>query len=127
MTKNVLHTTVLGNASKSLQALHHLLLRFQANQMGFNGSPLQLFERATKDAAFSWLKPLRETIVALDERRAAPEPITDIEHDAFRRRCRALLDTNSGPIAGNLKTAFQSDPETIWAMHKARKAIGALS
>ncbi|MEM9499673.1 MAG: hypothetical protein AAGA28_17245 [Pseudomonadota bacterium] len=124
MTATVLHATALGKVSKSLQELHQLLLRFQAHQSGFNEGPLQLFDRVTKDSAFAWLKPLRETIVALDERRTDPEPITDAEHDALRRQCRDLLNMKSGPLAVGLKSAFQSDPETIWAMTQLRKLLG---
>ena len=124
MTRPIMHATALGNVSQSLLALHRVLLRFHAEQVGFNGSPLQLFDRATKDIAFAWLKPLRETIVALDERRADAEPITDRENDDLRTQCRDLLDTEAGPLATKLRNAFQSDPETIWAMKNARILLG---
>ena len=127
MTTPVFHATALGSVSQSLQALHRVLLRFQADQVGFNGSPLQLFDRATKDNAFAWLKPLRETIVALDERRADAEPITDGENERIKTQCRALLDTKSGPLATELQTAFQADPETIWAVKNARNLLGTES
>ena len=127
MTTTTLHATALGNASKSLQGLHRVLFWFQANQMDFKGSPLQLFDRATNDSAFAWLKPLREAIIALDDRRAAPEPISDVEREALISQCRALLDLKTSPLAAKLKAAFQSDPETIWATRNARKALDQVS
>lgn len=127
MTTSVLHATALGNVSRSLQALHKVLLRFQANQTGFEGSPLELFDLATKNSAFAWLKPLREAIVALDERRADPEPITDRENEALKDRLNDLLDAKSGPLANRLRTAFQSEPEAIWAISSARKSLSTVA
>ncbi|MEM6385959.1 MAG: hypothetical protein AAF718_06955 [Pseudomonadota bacterium] len=127
MTTHVLHATGLRNVSEALQELHKQLLRFQAEQAGFFGSPLELFERATKDQSFAWLKPLREEIVALDERRADEEPISDAETKAYCDRFRNLLDVQTGPFREKINVAFQSDPETIWAVGSVRKTLDALS
>ncbi len=127
MTIAALHATALGNVSDSLQALHRVLVWFQAKQMGINGSPLQLFDHATNDRAFAWLKPLREAIVALDDRRAEPEPISDVEREAFIRQFRGLLGMNTSPLAAKLKATFQSDPEAIWATSNARKVLDQVS
>lgn len=126
MTTHALQAARLGDVSKALQALHQHLLRFQADQVGFIGNPLQLFDRATKDSAFAWLKPLREGIVALDERRADKEPMSDAETRAFGDRFRQLLEAESGLFREKLNTAFQSDPEAIWAVGVARKSLSKL-
>ncbi len=123
MTTTALHAAALGEVSKSLQSLHHRLLKFQADELGFYGSPLQLFDRATKDPAFGWLKVLRGLIVAIDERRAADEPMTAAETGQFRDQCRDLIDAKSGVFRTKLNTAFQSDPETIGAISAVRKSL----
>ena len=126
MTHHALNAAGLGDVSKALQGLHQQLLQFQADQVGFTGSPLELFERATKDPSFAWLKPLREAIVALDERRAGDEPLTEVEVRAFDTEFRAFLDEESGPFRDRLNIAFQFNPEAIWAVGAARKSLGAL-
>lgn len=127
MTTHTLQAMKLGEISKVLQALHKHLLWFQANQVGCTGSPLQLFDRATKDTAFEWLKPLRDSIVALDTRMADQEPMSASEAQAFGDRFRELLDADSGQFREKLNIAFQSDPEVIWAMRAARKSLGAMN
>lgn len=127
MTTTVLRAVALSDISKALQALHQHLLRFQANKLGFAGSPLELFNLAAKDNAFAWLKPLRRTIVAIDERRADDEPASDAEQKALGDRCRALMDATSGPFRQNLNAAFQADAETIGAVGAVRKSLAALS
>lgn len=127
MTTTILHAVALSDTSKALQDLHQQLLRFQANKLGFAGSPLQLFDRAAKDAAFEWLKPLRSMIVAIDERRADDEPMSDADQKALTDQCRALLDAPFGPFRANLNAAFQSDPETIGAVGAARRSLAALN
>ena len=127
MTTHVLHATTLGDISKALQALHQHLLQFQARRSFFYGSPLELFDHATKDAAFAWLKPLREAIVTLDERRAAKEPISESEAKALGNELRGLLEAETGTFRDQLNAAFQFDPETIWAVGKARKSLSALA
>ena len=117
----------LKHMSKAMQGLHQHLLRFQVKQARFDGTPLELFETATKSRAFEWLKPLRETIVALDERRAEDEPVTHEEAKAFGDRFRNLLDAETGPFRDRLNAAFQSDPDAIWAVNSARKSINALN
>lgn len=123
MSRSNLHAIGLGNVSRSLQALHQALLHFQADHVNFNGSPLELFDLATKDRHFAWLKPLRELIVALDERCAQAEPVTDRENADLRRQCRALLDPQTGPLAAHLKNAFQVYPDAIWASQNARNLL----
>lgn len=127
MTTHALNAAGLGDVSKTLQALHQQLLRFQADQVGFMGSPLQLFDRATRDSSFAWLKPLREAIVSLDERRAESDPISTEELEVFETRFRNLLDGDAGPFREKFKAAFQSHPETIWSVRDARNSVGALS
>lgn len=123
MSTTVLQATALGEVSKSLQALHKQLLQFQAEQLAFSGSPLQLFDRATKDPAFAWLRPLRELIVAIDARRAEAEPLEDWESTEFVDRCYDLIDASSGQFRSKLNTAFQSDPSAIGAISAIRKSL----
>lgn len=125
MSKCNLHAIALGNVSRSLQALHQALLHFQADQVDFNGSPLELFDLATTDRHFAWLKPLRELIVALDERRSDAEPITDRESSDLMEQCRALLDPKVGPLAAHLNDAFQAYPDAIWASQNVRNVLRA--
>jgi len=125
-TTHVAHTAGLGDVSKALQALHLQLLQFQADAVGFSGSPLQLFDRTTKDGAFAWLKPLRETIVALDERRSDDEPISAAETKALGARVRGLLEAEHGPFRDGVNAAFQARPEAVWAVGAARSSLDAL-
>lgn len=127
MTTTGYNTTGLGDVSKALQALHQHLLSVQARDVGFNGSPHELFDLATKDQAFAWLKPLRSSIVALDERRADAEPIAVEEADSLHNGVVNLLDVEDGPLSGKLTAAFQSSPDAIWALHSARQALAALA
>ncbi|MEM1129581.1 MAG: hypothetical protein AAGH83_03565 [Pseudomonadota bacterium] len=127
MTTHAPVAATLGTVSKDLQALHRQLLRFQADQVGFDGTPLQLFDRATKDTGFAWLKPLRDAIVALDDRRAEKEPLSAAETKAYGDRFRDLIDAETGPFRDKLNIAFQSDPEVIIAVSTARKSLAELS
>lgn len=126
MTIKVSKSTGLDHVSKALQAVHKHLLTFQTKQTGFNGSPLQLFERVTKDGAFAWLKPLRETIVQIDQRLTEEKPISEEEIKAFANQCRSLLDAKSGSFRDGLNAAYQSHPEAILAVATARKSIEAI-
>ncbi|MEM8971709.1 MAG: hypothetical protein AAGD43_06595 [Pseudomonadota bacterium] len=126
MNTQVSRATGLDQVSKALQSMHRHLLTFQAERAGFTGSPLKLFDRATKDSAFEWLKPLRDTIVALDERCADKQQISSEESQAYGDQCRALLNAEPGPFRDGLNAAFQSNPEAIWAVGNARRAIEAL-
>ncbi|QFT30701.1 hypothetical protein FIV00_09455 [Labrenzia sp. THAF82] len=126
MTTQVSQSTGLDHVSKALQAVHKHLLTFQTEQTGFNGSPLQLFDRVTKDGAFAWLKPLRDTIVSIDQRLADEKPISDEETKAFGNQCRSLLDAKSGPFRDGLNAAYQSHPEAILAVATARRSVEAI-
>jgi len=127
MTMQTLNATELKHVSMAMQNVHQSLLSYQAKQAGFNGSPLELFETATKDSAFAWLKPLRGMIVDLDERRSEDAPVTQEEAKAFGDRFRSLIDAETGPFRDALNAAFQADPATIWSVNDARKSIGALN
>ncbi|MEM9341714.1 MAG: hypothetical protein AAGA87_01585 [Pseudomonadota bacterium] len=127
MSTHIMHTAGLGEVSKALQALHQQLLGFQADAVRFSGSPLQLFDRATKDSAFAWLKPLREAIVAVDERRSDDEPITAAEAEALRDRVRGLLEAEAGAFRDGLNAAFQARPEAVVALGSARKSLNDLA
>lgn len=113
--------------SKALQTLHQHLLKFQADQIGFTGTPLELFDHVTKDDAFVWLKPLRDAIVSLDDRRSQNEPVSEVETKAFGVQIRKLFEAKSGTFRENLNSAFQSHPDTIVAMAQARKSLDALN
>ena len=116
MTTHVLHSAAMGDVSKALQALHQHLLRFEADQSGFAGSPLQLFDRAVKDSGFAWLKPLREGIVSLDERRAEEETISEAEATRFGDRFLQILNAETGLFRDRLNDALQARPEVIGAL-----------
>ena len=122
MTTSSLHAPELGQLSKALQTLHGQLLEFQAFQSGFVGGPLALFDLASQDSAFAWLKPLREAIVRLDERRADPTPLANDEREDLCRTVHSLLEAEAGAYRVNLNAAFQHDPETIWTVSNARSA-----
>ena len=131
MTTHVLQATgvghTLGEVSKALQALHQHLLAFQADRSFFYGSPLELFDRATKDPAFGWLVPLREAIVALDERRADKDaPMTEEDAKAIADEVRRLLDSEDGSFRDSLNAAFQYDPEVVMALASAKRSLATL-
>ena len=127
MTTHVLHSAALGDVSKALQTLHQHLLRFEAEQSGFAGSPLQLFDRAVKDSGFAWLKPLREDIVALDERRAGEDPISEAEATRIGEQFLQILNADTGPFRDRLNDAIQARPEVIRALGTLRSALNTLS
>ena len=127
MTTSSLHAAELGQLSKALQTLHGQLLEFQAFQSGFVGGPLALFDLASKDSAFAWLKPLREAIVQLDERRADPTPLANDEREDLCRTVHSLLEAKEGAYRANLNAAFQHNPETIWTLSIARSAANSFA
>lgn len=126
MTTPVSTHSELAIVSKALQDVHKHLLAFQAEQIGFSGTPMQLFDLASKDSLFAWLKPLREGIVRLDERRAEADPISDAETRAFGEAFLDLLGSETGLPRDRIQGAFQASPETIWAVNSARTSLRAL-
>ena len=119
--------TGLGDLSKALQELHRHLLMSQADQSFFTGSPLELYEVASRDPAFAWLKPLQQVIVDLDTRRADDTPLSAEEARVLTDEVQGYIAAKSGPFRDTLNTVFQSYPEAVWAVGAARKALAALS
>jgi len=113
----------LGEMSRALQSLHKSLLDHQADRSGFFGGPLELFDRATKDTDFAWLKPLRVTIVALDTRLANTEPVSGSEATALAARVGGLIDAPSGLFRAHLNAALQSHPDVAMALGAVQRAL----
>ena len=131
MTTTVLpatgHKTGLGDLSRALQELHRHLLMYQADESFFTGSPLELYEVATRDPAFAWLKPLQQAIVDLDMRRNDETPLSKTEARAFSKKLERFIAAKSGPFRDKLNAVFQSHPEAVWAGGAARKALADLN
>lgn len=119
--------TGLGDLSKALQELHRHLLMYQADDSFFTGSPLELYEVATRDPAFAWLKPLQQAIVDLDTRRADDAPLTKGEARALSETLEGFIAAKSGPFRDKLNVVFQTHPEAVWAVGAARKALADLT
>ena len=112
--------------SAALQELHKHLLHYQAEQIGFDGGPMQLFDHATKNRAFAWLQPLRDTIVEIDERRADKIPISVEEADAFLSRVSIIMEPDTGAFRANLNAAFQTKPEVVSSYGDVKRTLAAL-
>ncbi|MEM6595048.1 MAG: hypothetical protein AAF672_09670 [Pseudomonadota bacterium] len=113
----------LSDLSKALQELHRHLLMYQADEAFFTGSPLELYEVASRDPAFAWLKPLQQAIVDLDIRRAEDAPVSEAETRDLSETLEGFIAATSGPFRDKLNAVFQSDPEAVWAIGAARKAL----
>ncbi|MEL6960044.1 MAG: hypothetical protein AAGL89_13940 [Pseudomonadota bacterium] len=127
MTILVQHAPTLGTLSKALQSLHYSLLEYQAYRSGFTGSPLDLFDRATKGGDFAWLRPLREAIVTLDERRADNAPLDAAEVAAISDWIGDMLDADDSPLRVGMNAAYQHDATAIVACRSARRALSNLA
>lgn len=126
MNTHISISSKLADLSLALQGLHHRLLTRQADQVGFRGGPLQLFDLATKDSSFGWLKPLRDKIVHLDERRADDEPLTVADARLIAEDFETLLSAETGEFRKKVNATFQMDQDAIWAMALARKSLEAI-
>ena len=126
MTAGIQRNLALRGVSQALQELHHHLLFFQADEAGFSGTSLQLFDRANSDDAFSWLRLLREQIVALDEHLSSNQPLTPEETAQWRKAVDDLIGAQRGVFREKLNSAFQSQPKIVSGIGNVKMALAKL-
>lgn len=112
------------NLSKLRQALldlHKVLLDSERatyeTTIGTISSPNHFFQLATSDPWFTWLHPISELIVEMDEVLESPEPLPESTWQSYSIRARTLLvATETGDSFGkHYFDALQRDPDVVLA------------
>ncbi|MEM9092676.1 MAG: hypothetical protein AAGC93_28605 [Cyanobacteria bacterium P01_F01_bin.53] len=104
----------------NLLKLHKLLLDSERNRYEQTNGPIknkgEFFQLVISDDAFSWLRPISQFIVQIDEFTSSKEPPENPEETAaiLLEKGRLMLkpDENSvTPLAAKYFEAIQSDPQ----------------
>lgn len=104
----------------NLLKLHKLLLEAERVRYEQVNGPIknkgEFFQLVISDDAFSWLRPISQFIVQIDEFTSAKEQPDDPEEKAaiFLEKGRLMLKPNensSTPLAAKYFEAIQSDPQ----------------
>jgi hypothetical protein len=109
----VLHTTLL--------ALHKTLVDSERIEyektIGRIHSPNHFLQLLTSDPWFTWLSPLSQLIVSIDEAQDSKEPLTQAAVDALAKQAHLLLvASESGEgFSRHYFDALQRDPDVVLA------------
>jgi hypothetical protein len=110
----------LSDLRRALLHLHKTLLdweRVAYDRAHGRTSPGELLNVVMTDPQFSWLRPLSETIVRIDEALDMEAPDTAIDVEAILgsvRRLVSLEDAGSG-YAERYRAALQEQPDAVLA------------
>ncbi len=115
----------LDEVNRALRALHKLLIGTVRSeyerQYGPIGGPGALLRLLMEDPFFSWLRPMSQVMVEMDELAEAPAPLEPIRMAGLRERMEGMIATD------RYLSLLQSSPEIVMAHTDLRKALGALS
>jgi hypothetical protein len=90
-------------------------------------SPNHFFQLLTTDPYFSWLRPVSQLIVAIDETLDAREPLTNADVDAVMNQSVFLLvpAKSGGEFGDRYVAALQRDPRVVLTHAQVAKRIGS--
>jgi hypothetical protein len=110
--------------------LHKAVIEFDRERyektVGAIQSPYHFLQLVTRDPWFTWLHPLSQLIVAIDEAIDEKEPLTDVLADALKAQTRSLLTAaeNAEGFSGHYFVALQQEPQVVMAHAEVIKLIG---
>lgn len=110
--------------------LHKDVIEFERERyektVGPIQSPYHFLQLVTRDPWFTWLHPLSQLIVSIDEAIDEKEPLTDAMADALRAQTRGLLTAaeNGEGFSGHYFVALQQEPQVVMAHAEVIKLIG---
>jgi len=113
-----------------LLELHKTIIEFERERyektVGTIQSPYHFLQLVTRDPWFTWLQPLSQFIVAIDEAVEEKEPLTEAVADALRKQARTLLlaAENAEGFSGHYYVALQQEPQVVMAHAAVNKLIG---
>lgn len=114
----------------SLLALHKALVESERVEyektMGKIRSPNHFLQLLTSDPWFTWLSPLSQLIVSIDEAIDAKEPLTNASAEALVKQAARLLvasETGAG-FSEHYFEALQRDPDVVLAHGQVAKLRG---
>lgn len=115
----------LDEVNGALRALHKLLIGTVRSDYerrhGPIGGPGALLHLLMEDPLFSWLRPMSQAMVEMDELSEAPGPLEPIRMAGLRERIEGMIATD------RYLALLQSSPEIVMAHTALRKALGALT
>jgi len=88
-------------------------------------SPNHFLQLLIKDPWFTWLQPLSQLIVSMDEALAQKEPLTASTVDSLVKETRLLLSPKERghEFSGHYFEALQRDPDVVLAHGKAARLL----
>ena len=110
--------------------LHKAIIEFERERyekaVGTIQSPYHFLQLVTRDPWFTWLHPLSQLIVAIDEAVEEKEPLTETVADALRTQARALMvaSENANGFSGHYYVALQQEPQVVMTHAAVIKLIG---
>jgi len=110
--------------------LHKAVIEFERERyektVGAIQSPYHFLQLVTRDPWFTWLHPLSQLIVTIDEAVEEKEPLTETIADALLKQSRALLVAaeNGEGFSGHYYVALQQEPQVVMAHAAVIKLIG---
>lgn len=114
----------LNEVNLALRALHkHLIGTVRAEyerRRGPIAGPGALLLLLMEDPFFSWLRPMSQAMVEMDELVEEPEPPEPIRMAGLRERIEGMIATE------RYLSLLQSSPEIVMAHTRLRQALSAL-
>ena len=120
----------LDNLRDGLLHLHKAVIEFERERyekaVGPIQSPYHFLQLVTRDPWFTWLQPLSQLIVSIDEVIEEKEPLTDALTEALLARARSLLTAaeNGEGFSGHYFVALQQEPQVVMAHAEVINSIG---
>ncbi len=109
----------LHGVRDGLLRLHKALL--ESERVGYErakgriASSQEFLQLALQHEWFSWLRPVSELIVQIDELLDGEEPVTDERAAVFVERTRTLLTDGQAPFGRRYHELLQRDPTVLVA------------
>jgi hypothetical protein len=115
----------LNEVNLALRALHKLLIgTVRAEYERHHGAiagPTALLHLLMEDPFFSWLRPMSQAMVEMDELTEEPSQPEPIRMAGLRERIEGMIATE------RYLSLLQSSPELVIAHTRLRQALSALS
>ena len=114
---------LLTDLRRALLTLHKTLLDWERSaydRIHGRTSPGELLRVIMTDVQFSWLRPVSELIVRIDEalEMESPDVVTDVEAIVAQARTLVVPDEQGSAYAQRYHTALQEHPDAVIA-HRA--------
>ncbi len=115
----------LDEVNRALRALHKLLIGTVRTEYERTHGPIAgpgaLLRLLMEDPFFSWLRPMSQAMVEMDQLAEEETPPDPIRMAGLRERIEAMIATE------RYLALLQSSPEVVMAHTDLRKALSALS